>query len=194
MDTLEIMEQRANGLRDRLSALREDERIFQRAAGLEEQRHKDRSEIMALETDLEAEKTRQKELAALKAVAMQTTAKGIAEKMAKMLPYGRADFSITDDGVAVLGWEIPGHGFVAHAGLSGGQRVLFDAALAYALTKQDRRNAVIVVEGAELGQEIGLLLNIVASANVGTQIMACTCHEIEAAPDGWKLERIAEEQ
>lgn len=194
MDTLELMEQRANGLRDRLSALRADERLFQRVAGLEEQRQKDRAEITALETDLDTEKARHKELAALKAVAVQATAKGIAEKMAKMLPYGRANFSITDDGAAILGWEIPGHGLVAHAGLSGGQRVLFDAALAYALTKQERRNAVIVVEGAELGQEIGLLLNRVASANVGTQIMACTCHEIEAAPDGWKLERIAEEQ
>ncbi|WP_299396046.1 hypothetical protein [uncultured Desulfovibrio sp.] len=192
MDTIQIMEQRSAGLRDRLAALRNEERALQRASGLEEQRRKDKAESLELETRLTAAKDRLRELAQKKAEAMQATATAIAEKMGRMLPYGRAVFSVTDEGAALLGWEIPNHGLVAHAGLSGGQKVLFDAALSYALTQQDRENAVILIEGAELGQEIGLLLNSVADANMEAQILACTCHEITAAPDGWKLERITD--
>ena len=90
-----------------------------------------------------------------------------------------------------MGWEIPGHGRVAHAGLSGGQRVLFDTALSYALTQAQRAN-VILVEGAELGQEIDLLLNSVAAANLEAQIVACTCHDLAAVPNGWMLEKVNE--
>ena len=192
MDTLRIMEQRAAGLRDKLAALRNEERALQRASGLEEQRQRDKAESLDLETRLTTEKNRLRELAREKAAAMQATATAIAEKMGRMLPYGRAGFSFTDDGSALLGWELPEHGFVAHAGLSGGQKVLFDAALSYALTPQDRENAVILIEGAELGQEIALLLNSVADANLEAQILACTCHEIAVAPAGWSLERIAD--
>ena len=79
-----------------------------------------------------------------------------------------------------------------YGGLSGGQRVLFESALAYALTQQDRQNAVILIEGAELGQEIGLLLESVARANVDTQIIACTCHEVNAVSDGWTAVHVRE--
>lgn len=39
--------------------------------------------------------------------------------------------------------------------------------------------------GAELGQEIGLLLESVAKSNVDTQIISCTCHELDSVSDGW---------
>jgi len=123
---------------------------------------------------------------------MQGTATAIAEKMGRVLPYGEARFSVDDDGTVFLGWDIPRHGVVSYGGLSGGQRVLFESALAYALTQQDRPNAVILIEGAELGREIDLLLESVARANVDTQIIACTCHEVTAVSDGWTAVHVRE--
>ncbi len=51
---------------------------------------------------------------------------------------------------------------------------------------------VILVEGAELGQEIGMLLESIAKSNVGTQIIACTCHELASITEGWKAVRVVE--
>ena len=192
MDSLQLMQQRVAGLRAKLDGLREDERLFQRASGLKAQQEKDHAAVLALEARLGELKKELADLQEQKAQAMQSTATALAEKMGQMLPYGRAIFSVDDEGGVFLGWELPDHGLVAHGGLSGGQRVLFDSALAYALARQDRENTVILIEGAELGREIGLLLESVASKNVGTQIVACTCHDLAAVPDGWKLERVSE--
>lgn len=191
-NTLQIMEQRVSGLRARLDALRADERLFQRAAGLRTQQEKDRAAVLEMASTLETEKQALEDLRSKKAAAMQATATAIARKMGKMLPYGQAVFSVGDDGGVVLGWEIPGHGFVAHGGLSGGQRVIFDSALAYALVRQEQKNPVILIEGAELGQEIGLLLESVAKSNVDTQIIACTCHEMASISDGWTAVHVQE--
>lgn len=190
--SLQIMEQRVSGLRTRLDALRADERLFQRAAGLRTQLEKDRAAVVELASALEAEKKMLDDLRNKKAAAMQATATAVARKMGHMLPYGQAVFSVGDDGDVVLGWEIPGHGFVAHGGLSGGQRVIFDGALAYALVPQGQKNPVILIEGAELGQEIGLLLESVATSNVDTQIIACTCHELTSISDGWTAVHVVE--
>ena len=191
-NTLQIMEQRLSGLLTRLNTLRAEERLFQRAAGLKTQQEKDRVAVLELASTLEAEKKALENLRSKKAAAMQATATAIAQKMGKMLPYGQAVFSVGDDGDVVLGWEIPGHGFVAHGGLSGGQRVIFDGALAYALVPQGQKSPVILVEGAELGQEIGLLLERVAKSNVDTQIIACTCHELASISDGWTAVHVVE--
>jgi len=192
MDNVGILEQRASGLRAQLDTLRADERLFQRAAGLETQREKDHATKLDLEAELEAAKKALNDLRDKKSAAMQGTATAIAEKMGRVLPYGEARFSVDDDGTVFLGWDIPRHGVVSYGGLSGGQRVLFESALAYALTQQDRPNAVILIEGAELGREIDLLLESVARANVDTQIIACTCHEVTAVSDGWTAVHVRE--
>ena len=192
MDNVGILEQRVSGLRVQLDTLRADERLFQRAAGLETQREKDHATKLDLEAELEAAKKALNDLRDKKSAAMQGTATAIAEKMGRVLPYGEARFSVDDDGTVFLGWDIPQHGVVSDGGLSGGQRVLFESALAYALTQQDRQNAVILIEGAELGPEIGLLLESVARANVDTQIIACTCHEVAAVSDGWTAVHVLE--
>lgn len=192
MDNAGILEQQVSGLRSRLDTLRAEERLFQRAAGLEAQREKDHAGRLELAAELEAAKKTLAELRDKKSAAMQGTATAIAEKMGRMLPYGAAWFSVDDDGAVFLGWEIPRHGIVPYGGLSGGQRVLFESALAYALARQDRQNAVILIEGAELGQEIGLLLESVAANNVDTQIIACTCHELAAVSGGWTAVRVRE--
>lgn len=190
--SLQIMEQRVSGMRARLETLRVEERLFQRAAGLRTQQEKDHASVLEMTASLEAEKKTLEDLHAQKAQAMQATATAIARKMEQMLPYGRAVFSVDDDGDVMLGWEIPGHGLVSYGGLSGGQRVLFDGALAHALLRQDRKNPIILVEGAELGQEIDLLLDSVSRANVGTQIIACTCHELDSVSEGWTAVQVKE--
>lgn len=164
----------------------------QRVSGLRTQQEKDRAAVLELASALEAEKKTLDDLRNKKAAAMQATATAVAQKMGHMLPYGQAVFGVGDDGDVVLGWEIPGHGFVTHGGLSGGQRVIFDGALAYALVPQGQKNPVILVEEAELGQEIGLLLESVAKSNVNTQIIACTCHELASMSEGWTAVHVVE--
>lgn len=190
-NALHIMEQRLSGLKTRLDALRSEERLFQRAAGLKAQQEKDRAAILEMESSLEAEKKSLGDLRNRKAIAMQATAAAVAEKMGQVLPHGSAVFSVDDDGGVILGWDMPGPGFVAYGGLSGGQRVMFDSALAYALT-QKSRNPVILIEGAELGQEIDMLLEAVAAHNVDTQIIACTCHELASVSEGWTAVHVEE--
>lgn len=185
--TLETMEQRVFGLNARLNELREHERYFQRAAGLKTQAEKDRAAVLELQKSLKTETDHLESLRNAKGQAVHVTAQAIAQKMGQTLPFGRAVFEIDDDGKAFLGWDIPDHGIVAYGGLSGGQRVMFETALAYALVQENQRNPVIIVEGAELGAEIGVLLNSIAAANPKAQIIACTCHAVPTAPDGWNM-------
>ncbi len=192
MDSLNTREQLVRGLEERIRQLRADERLFQRAAGLRAQQGKDADAAAKLRVAHEREKARLAELVNEKSVAMKATATAIAEKMGQVLPHGRAEFRVDDEGGVFLGWEIPGHGVVPYGGLSGGQRVMFESALAYALVPQGQKNPVILIEGAELGQEIGLLLESVATSNVDTQIIACTCHELASISDGWTAVHVVE--
>lgn len=191
-NALQVMEQRVHGLQTRLQKLRENERLFQRAAGLKTQKEKDGAAIAGLRDDLAKEKEKLAQHKASKALAISVTASALAQKMEQVLPFGDAVFNIGEDGEVYLGWNIPDRGPVAYGGLSGGQRVLFDSALAYALLQPGKKNSVILVEGAELGGEIGMLLESVAASNVDAQIIACTCHGTGAVPDGWSLSRIGE--
>ncbi len=81
MDNVGILEQRVSGLRAQLDTLRADERLFQRAAGLETQREKDHATKLDLEAELEAAKKALNDLRDKKSAAMQGTATAIAEKM-----------------------------------------------------------------------------------------------------------------
>ena len=189
---LQAQEQRVQGLQARLQKLREDERLFQRAAGLKTQKEKDSAAIAGLREDLAKEKEKLAQHKASKALAISATASALAQKMGQVLPFGEAIFNIGEDGEVYLGLNLPDRGPVAYGGLSGGQRVLFDSALAYALLQPGKKRAVILVEGAELGGEIGMVLESVATSNVDAQIIACTCHEIGAVPDGWDMSRIGE--
>lgn len=191
-NALQLMEQRVQGLQARLQKLREDERLFQRAAGLKAQKEKDSAAITGLRDDLAKEKENLGQLKAGKALAISATAAALAQKMEQVLPFGNAVFNVDENGEVYLGLNLPDRGPVAYGGLSGGQRVLFDSALAYALLQPGKKNAVILIEGAELGGEIGMLLESVAASNVDAQIIACTCHEIGAVPDSWSLSRIDE--
>lgn len=74
--SLQIMEQRVSGLRTRLDTLRAEERRFQRAVGLRTQQEKDRAAVLALESELEAEKKALEDLRNKKSAAMQATGHG----------------------------------------------------------------------------------------------------------------------
>ncbi|MBO6171224.1 MAG: ATP-binding protein [Desulfovibrio sp.] len=194
MDTLELLDQRISGLSTRLTTLREHERLFQRAAGLRAQLEKDRAALLELEEEREKAKAELAELQGQKATAMQATAGALADKMGEVLPYGRAAFRIDDEGKDVsLSWEEPGGASYAvpYGGLSGGQRVMFESALGYALLPAGTKNPVILIEAAELGKEIAPLLERMAATNVGAQIIACTCHDVASPPEGWNLTTVA---
>ena len=70
---------------------------------------------------------------------------GLSKRMAEILPVGRPDIQITEDGGVYIGWVRPDGKKVAYAGLSGGEKALFDPALAYALKAN-----VLLQESAEL--------------------------------------------
>lgn len=185
MNSLETMQQRVDGLASKLADLRNQERAFQRVAGLQERQEADRAKWRELQAQADTIKTAIADLKNQKAAAMQETATAIATAMNCMLPFGTAVFEVDDEGGVFLGWDIPEKGIIAHGGLSGGQRVMFEAALSYALMPKGLKNPVILVEGAELGPEIDMLLNRVAETSPDAQIIACTCHNLAAVPAGW---------
>ncbi len=112
--------------------------------------------------------------------------------MRQVLPLVKAIFNIDEDGEVYLGFEYPGS---RAGGLWRSFRrtsaFFFDSALAYALCNRQEKLCYPWLK-ARNGGEIGMLLESVAASNVDAQIIACTCHEIGAVPDGWDLSRIGE--
>jgi putative intracellular protease/amidase len=70
---------------------------------------------------------------------------------------------------------------VAYAGLSGGEKALFDPALAYALKAN-----VLLQESAELDEE-RLLESLGKFNGAKVQVVVSTCHAPAVLPAEWKV-------
>lgn len=177
METLNLLAQQREATAARLSELRREETALNRAAGLDDEINKTRKRIedggdivAKYKTDLDA-------ILAEKRGIVKKASAALAGKMGQFLPMGRAVFDIEDSGGVFLGWEFEPGKTVAAAGLSGGQAVMFAAALAHALLS-DAKAPVIVVEAAEVGPEIETFLAHIAAENPAAQIIAATCFPV----------------
>lgn len=183
---IEIMTNRVRGLEEHLRGLRGDLALLQKAKGLDEAAEVQRQHAEACAAQKQELKRALEDLKRKKDQAVAGSCAKLAESMAAILPDGEAVFRVDDDGKVALAWNRDGRE-APHAGLSGGEKVLFEAALANALLSRSEHRA-LVVEAAELDQErLAMALAHIAAVNPGTQLIVNTCHRPDVVPDGWDV-------
>jgi DNA repair exonuclease SbcCD ATPase subunit len=185
----QLLKDRVAGLKANIKELRQGEAELLRAAGLDEQAEKADQEAQGLAEEIKKAKAFLATLKARRTEAVGKTAQAMAAKMAGILPEGEAVFTADDSGM-FLGWKKADGRTRPHAGLSGGERVIFDAALAYALLGL-AAHRVLILEAAELDTEnLARTLAAIEEANPDTQIIVLTCHGMDH-PDlkesGWTI-------
>ena len=178
MIDMQVMEQHITGLNAKLAELRENEKVFIKASGMDEEAAKFVVETDVAKNKLATLKEEKKTLTAQKNAAVAVTAKSLGDKMTQMLPMGYPIFTISEEGNAFIGWfngAIP----IPYDGLSGGEKVMFDAALCKALGAN-----VIIQEAAELdGKAIVKDLIMMESSGDMGQFIVSTCHPISDPDD-----------
>ena len=187
MDT-KIIENQIEGLIEKGKGLREKERPFLRVSGLDESIEKNRQEAASIEIDIAAKKEDLAELKSQKAEAVKGTLIAMQEKMTELLPFGDGIAHISDDRSFILGWMLPGKPLVPQAGLSGGQKVIFNQALGSALLGKAKEK-MIIYEGAEVDEKnlVALLKQIAKTQDDNTQVNVNTWFKPKTVPKGWNL-------
>jgi len=185
-----ILEQQIAGLEARLKSLRGEIALYNQTKGLDEAAEAERTKAAEARKAAGEAKAILEDLKSQKARAVAATCTKLATAMGQILPEGEALMRIEDDGAVTLAWKRPDGTEIPHAGLSGGQRVLFDAALAHALLG-DAKHRVLILEAAELDDaHLTLALEHMAATNPGTQLLVNTCHEPAEVPGGWDVIRV----
>ncbi len=188
---LELIQARLTGLQSKNQSLRLSEGQLNRLAGLETEEMQCRKEMSEADVTIQAHKEILSELQHKKSKSVGKSAKGLAETMSKILPTGEALFQITPDETVFIGWKWADGQVTPYAGLSGGQRIAFDMALAYALLSR-AKTKVLIIEAAEVDDShLSLMLNqMTEHAPEDVQILINTCHEPANIPDGWAVTRL----
>lgn len=150
MNELEILKNQLAGLQSSLESLRKDEEAFLRAKGLDENIVKAANEVQKLDTDIQGIKEEIAEIRHKKAAALANISEAIEKETATVLTEGESYFDI-ENGKVLIGWEIGGIR-IPYNGLSGGQKVIFDAAISKVLTS-NQKDRVIIIEAAEVDEK-----------------------------------------
>lgn len=175
---VKLLKDQLSGIETKGKDLRVKEKLFLKASGIDEELAKTQKELIDLEGQLPDLKEKLTETVQKKNEAVQSSISAISEKMAEVLPEGMPVFKINDDGSLLIGWEYEGV-FRPYEGLSGGEKVQFDLALAHALNA-----GILFMEGAEADDQ-SLVDTMGMLTQVDKQVIVCTCHPPESVPDGW---------
>jgi hypothetical protein len=171
------------GLEASMRKLQEDEKVFIRAQGVEAQAEIMRKEAEMLEKDIDLQKGVLSVLQEKKAKAVEPVIKTLTESMNNLMPYGKAYLELSEGGF-LIAWLNDAGQLVPYPGLSGGEKVFFDAALAKALGAK-----ILVVEAAEVdGLNMQIMLKGYAKAGLD-QVVVSTCHALADVPEGWEVTR-----
>ena len=121
-----------------------------------------------------------------KNAALRTTTAAITAALDALLPSAGAVFEIDEDGKCLIGWRNEKGNVVAYPGLSGGEKVFFDAALCYAL-----RCNVLLQEAAEL-DDLHFAVSLINYTNLGDKIQAIvsSCHVPSEIPKDWQVVKL----
>ena len=190
MTDIKLIEDQIKGLQAENKELRAYEKLFLKAAGLEEQKAKAQEVIEALETDIEISRERLGDLRGQKNDAIRPSLLAIQDKMNEVLPEGDGIIHIEDDGSVTIGWLKDC--LRPYAGLSGGEKVVCNGALSYALLG-NAENKVIIFEGAELDQgNLRKYLLQIDKNPPDAQVIINTCHAIFDCDlsDEWNIIKI----
>jgi len=178
-ERIKMLEQQLAGEEAKGKELRAQEALFLKVQGMKESIEKKRLETSTTEDDIQALKEEIAELKGEKAEAVKGTIQAITEKMNAVLPEGEAVFEI--NGNVFFGWKI-GKTVKPYHGLSGGEKVCFDGALANTLGA-----GVLVFEAAEA--DGGRLLKLVDQVtDIDSQVIINTwLNQGSSLPDGWNI-------
>jgi len=174
-----LLKDTLSGLKTKGIELGEKRDLFVKAQGLNESIEKTRQETGLLVIKQDKTKEQIKEKIALKNEAVSKTASALEEKMAEILPYGKAVFKIDEDGSVFIGWDDK-----PYSGLSGGEKVAFDGALCHALGSE-----FLIFEAAELDSE-NLPATMEMLSKISKQVIVNSCHEPKEVPDGWNVVKL----
>jgi ABC-type glutathione transport system ATPase component len=184
MTDIKTLKNMAAGLRERQKQLRADEAVFLKASGLSEEIEKAVQERQDLESELAEAKKRRDVAKMRKASAVSKVVDVIAEKMNQCLPFGSAvfDYDEDEDGrrKTEIAWD-EGERVTPYNGLSGGQKQIFDSALANVLDAN-----IIVIEAAEL-DPVNLEKTLAELAKLDKQVIVNTWAIPENVPEPFEI-------
>jgi len=169
------------GLESKLKSLQADKEVFIRAQGMDIEAEKLRAEGQKITDEVQELKKKVSGLQDKKAAAISPVLVGMATAMNSFLAVGSATLQIWDDGSFFIGWVNEAGQTVPYAGLSGGEKVSFDAALAKALGA-----TVLCVEAAETDKaNLQALLEKYEVSDI-EQVIVSTCHGAKGTPN-WEV-------
>ena len=174
MSDLQMMQDQIDGLIATGKELRKKEAVFLKIQGINETIETTSQERQTILTDQKAAKKEKKELLKKKNTAVSESAEKIVNKMNEVLPFGTAVFDCLDG--LFLGWEVDGTK-KPYNGLSGGEKQIFDTALAHVLGAN-----IIIMEAAELDSD-HMAAALEDLARVEKQVIINTCHPVKVVPD-----------
>lgn len=186
MTDIQIMKDQIDGMVNKGESLREKEKIFLKAQGIDEEIEKANQDRTKTAKELKKAKENKKELIAKKSQAVAGAAGKIVDKMNEILPVGTAVFDCTDG--LVIGWKDDDKKFTPYNGLSGCEKQMFDTALSHVLDAN-----IIILEAAELDSD-HLCAAFEDFAAVEKQVIINTCHPVESVPKPFvkvELEEVA---
>ena len=183
----EMIKEQIDALENYRKQLQGNERIFLKVSGISESIEQYRAEISRLETSQEAKKEDLAELKAEKADAVKDTLIAMQDKISELLPMGDGIVHLQDDGKLIIGWLKPGKTLVPYEGLSGGEKILFGAALSNAFFGK-ATNKVLLIEGAEIDDKnLEKQLKVLEEVDNDTQVVLSTCHIPENIPKSFHI-------
>ena len=173
------------GLESKFKSLQADKEVFIRAQGMDIEAEKMRAEAQKINDEIADLKKQVSGLQEKKSKAISPVLLGMGRAMNAFLPIGSAILGILDDGSFFIGWVNAAGQTVPYAGLSGGEKVMFDAALTKALGA-----TVLCVEVAELDEtNLQALLEKYEASDI-EQVIVLTCYGPVVVPAGWKITQL----
>ena len=169
------------GLEGKIKGLQTDKEVFIRAQGMDIEAEKLRAEAQKINDAVADLKVQVGELQSGKIKAIAPVVSGMSAAMNAFLATGSATLQILEDGDFFIGWVNEAGQTVPYAGLSGSEKVMFDAALAKALGA-----TVLCGEVAELDEaRLEAVLEKYAASDL--QIILSSCHPPKTVPAGWEV-------
>ena len=174
MSDIQMMKDQIAGLIGKGQELRKKEAVFLKLQGINEEIEKTTLERTDIQGRLEKAKDNLKALVKKKNNAVADAAGKIVESMNQVLPTGKGVFDCLDG--LVIGWEDETGKRTPYNGLSGGQKQIFDTALAHVLDAN-----IIVLEAAELDSD-HMAAALEDLAKMEKQVIVNTCHQVGTVP------------
>jgi DNA repair exonuclease SbcCD ATPase subunit len=187
MTDIKTLQDMLTGLESKKTQLQADESVFLKVSGINEEIEKaiqDKSEHIE---ELESAKDFLKVLKKKKSDAVSKTTTKIERKMNSLLPSGQSVFTYDEDDNGKrdlhIGWN-HNKRTTPYNGLSGGEKQIFDTALADLLEAD-----IIVVEAAEIDQD-NLQPTLEALSKLDKQVIVNTWYPVDLAPESFKIIKI----